>query len=79
MCEVISHCGFDCISLMVKDVEQLFMGFLAICISLEKSVFFVHFQIELFVFLFLSCKVSLHILDTRPLSDMINRYKSPIL
>ena len=24
-CEVVSHCGFDCISLMLSDVEHLFM------------------------------------------------------
>ena len=38
-CEVISHCGFYliCISLMVSDVEHLFLGLLTIYITcLEK-------------------------------------------
>ena len=37
-CEVIPHCGFDSISLMISDAEDLFRRLLAICISsLEKS------------------------------------------
>ena len=24
-CEVLSHCGFDCISQMIRDAEDLFM------------------------------------------------------
>ena len=27
-CEVIFHCGFDCISLIISDVEHLFVGLL---------------------------------------------------
>ena len=62
-----------CISLMANDIEHLFMCLLAIFISSSEKCLFEHFAlfyIGLFVFLLLSCKRFLHILDTRSLSDI---------
>ena len=60
-----------CISLVISNIEHLFMCLLAICIPLWKNVYSVLLsilKIGLFVFLMFSFMNCLYMLDINPLS-----------
>ena len=81
-CVVVSHC-FNCISLMAYTVGEasfhMFICHLSIFFTEVCLRFWAHFLTELFIFLLLSFKSSLYILDNSPLSShVLCKYILPV-
>lgn len=71
-CFNLQHMMFN---LVTYDVRHLFMCLFAICISILVGCLFHSFaQFLIALFGFLSFKNSLHVSDTRPLSDVFCKY-----
>ena len=70
MCEVISYCDFDLISLMITNIKHIFMSLLAICMSyVEKCLFRSSANLGCLLFFFHVQLYKLFIyLDINPLS-----------
>ena len=73
VCKEVSCAVLICISLMLGDVEHLYLCLLARISSMEKCIFktFAQFSIELLVLLLLSFKSSLYVLDINQLWDTL--------
>ena len=66
-----------CTSLIMSSAEHIFKFLLVICMSSSEECLFrsyVHFLIEVFVFLVLSSMNCLYVLDVNPLSVMLCAY-----
>ena len=76
---VVSHCFFN--SLMAHDMEHLFIWLFSMCISslLKCLYFFCPFWNWVFIFLLLSFKTSLFILDNNSLLNTYLQVVSPSL